>query len=393
MTLHHSPTRLRCELVTSVRPLIGVALDGAGSHPASWLEPDADTDGLFGAERLVHLVQTAEAIGVDFVTLDDSLALQEAPTGAVFGHLDAHLSLARVAPVTSRIGLLPTITVTHTEPFHTSKNVASLDLISGGRAGWRVKVSRGQAEADHIGRKQPASGNELADEAHDAIEVARRLWDSWEDDAVIRDRPTGRYIDRDKLHYIDFEGSFFNVRGPSITPRPPQGQPVVAVTVTASSTPEVALAAGQADLVVLETADLDVALLARRCVVRTAAEQGRDPSELRFVVAADVLIGTDEQAARRERQQLDDRVRAPSRAVIDLVASGEQVVDFVERVTGAGIDGVLFQPARLPRDVHLLGSQVLPQFGGWERSPQATFRQRLGLERPSNRYEVQEIAT
>ena len=131
---------------------------------------------------------------------------------------------------------MPTWTTTHTEPFHVSKAIATLDYVSAGRAGVQARVSRRRHEARHFGRRAPRPRDrttpgtaraDLFDEAADFVEVLRRLWDSWEDDAEIRDVATGRFIDRDKLHYIDFEGRWFSVKGPSITPRPPQGQPLV----------------------------------------------------------------------------------------------------------------------------------------------------------------------
>ena len=177
------------------------------------------------------------------------------------------LIAARVAPLTRHIGIVPTAVVTHTEPFHVSKAIATLDYVSSGRAGVRVQVSRRPDEAALFGRRTiprpacsttptPAALADLFDEAADYVEVVRRLWDSWEDDAEIRDAATGRFVDRDKLHYIDFEGAQFSVKGPSITPRPPQGQPVVAAL-----------------------AHRDVAVPARRPVrrprVRHAARRGR----------------------------------------------------------------------------------------------------------------------
>ena len=173
--------------------------------------------GLFTAERLVALARTAEAAGFDFLAFDDGFDPPAPGSATLPGRFDALLAMARVAPATSSIGLVATITTTHTEPFHISKNVATLDLVSGGRAGWHVAVSTTDEAARAFGRTSPRPAPELWAEADDAIEVVSRLWDSWEDDAVIRDRDTGRYIDRDKLHYIDFEGPFFSVRGPSIT--------------------------------------------------------------------------------------------------------------------------------------------------------------------------------
>lgn len=173
----------------------------------------------FAADDWIGQVRQADEAGLDFVTFDDT-----------FGRYgpDAVQVAARVAPLTRHVGLVPVATTTHTEPFHLSTALATLDWISRGRAGWQVRVSADPAEALLLGRREPLAAGELIAEAGDVIEVVRRLWDSWEDDAIIKDVATGRYIDRDRLHYIDFVGPHFAVKGPSIVPRPPQGQPVVA---------------------------------------------------------------------------------------------------------------------------------------------------------------------
>ncbi|MFT4263904.1 MAG: LLM class flavin-dependent oxidoreductase, partial [Nocardioides sp.] len=220
---------------------LGVALDGAGWHPAAWRESGARPRELFTPRYWSDLVGRAEAGLLDLVTIEDALRLQpddpDDPDGPgvrpdrVRGRLDAVQIAARVAPLTRHVGLVPTAVVTHTEPFHLSKAIATLDYVSGGRAGVRVQVDPSAATAGHVGRRDPAAlalVDDLLEEAADYVEVLRRLWDSWEDDAEIRDVATGRFIDRERLHYIDFEGREFSVKGPSITPRPPQGQPIVA---------------------------------------------------------------------------------------------------------------------------------------------------------------------
>ncbi|HKS98095.1 MAG TPA: LLM class flavin-dependent oxidoreductase, partial [Rugosimonospora sp.] len=192
---------------------LAVALDGTGAP--------AFTPGYW-----VDLVREAERGLLDFVTVDDSFAARP-------DRPDAVLTAARVAPLTRHVGLVPAATVTYTEPFHLSKAIATLDYVSGGRAGWQVRVSGDPAEAAHFGRRAVTPGDpDLLDEAADYVEVVRRLWDSWEDGAEIRDAASGRFIDRDRLHYIDFEGRWFRVKGPSIVPRPPQGQPLVTVAAT-----------------------------------------------------------------------------------------------------------------------------------------------------------------
>ncbi|MET0416944.1 MAG: LLM class flavin-dependent oxidoreductase, partial [Actinoplanes sp.] len=227
---------------------LAVALDGAGWHPAAWRASSARPADLFTARYWADLVTSAEAGKLDFVTIEDQLGVVDDRTDHVQGRLDAVLIASRVGPATRHIGLVPTATVTHTEPFHIAKAIATLDYVSTGRAGWRAQVSGRPADATHFGRRALPSIEDLFEEAGDFVEVVRRLWDSWEDDAEIRDAATGRFIDREKLHYIDFTGRFFSVRGPSITPRPPQGQPLV--TALAHAEIPYAFAAQSADLVV-----------------------------------------------------------------------------------------------------------------------------------------------
>jgi alkanesulfonate monooxygenase SsuD/methylene tetrahydromethanopterin reductase-like flavin-dependent oxidoreductase (luciferase family) len=216
--------------MTPAWPHLAVALDGAGWHPAGWREPDARPAELFTAKYWTDLVREAERGFLDFVTIEDSFSARSTVDDRldrVYGRSDATLIAAAVAPRTSGIGLVPSVVATHTEPFHVSKAIASLDYASTGRAGYRVRIATSAEEFAHVGRREAGEVADLLDEAADHVEVVRRLWDSWEDDAEIRDAATGRFVDRDKLHYIDFTGRWFSVKGPSITPRPPQGQPPV----------------------------------------------------------------------------------------------------------------------------------------------------------------------
>ncbi len=188
---------------------------------------------LFTPEYWAGLARQAESGLLDFLTIEDGLDLQsdqrngrDQRTDRVRGRLDAVLIAARVAPVTRHIGLVPTAITAFTEPFHLSKAIATLDYVSGGRAGIRIQVGARAETAAHFGRREvpsladrsdPAVQQLVAeyfDEAADYVEVLRRLWDSWEDDAEIRDVATGRFIDRDKLHYIDFERPLVLGEGP-----------------------------------------------------------------------------------------------------------------------------------------------------------------------------------
>src|SRR5690348_13128158 len=324
---------------------LAVALDGAGWHPAAWREPDAQPRRLFTAGYWTELAQQAERGLLDFLTVEDGLGLQsddrfqpDARTDRVRGRLDAVLIAARVAPATRHIGLVPTAITTHTEPFHLSKAIATLDYVSTGRAGIRVQVGARADTAAHFGRReiQPISADrrddpdvqqliaDHFDEAADYVEVLRRLWDSWEDDAEIRDVATGRFIDRDKLHYIDFTGKWFSVKGPSITPRPPQGQPVVA--------------------------------------------------------GDDLVFADPDTPVEHERTFADVPVRFPVDGLADRLVS----------LRDKGFFGVRLIPARLPHDLSAIVHDLVPELqrrGVFRHEYEAsTLRGLLGLSKPANRY-------
>jgi alkanesulfonate monooxygenase SsuD/methylene tetrahydromethanopterin reductase-like flavin-dependent oxidoreductase (luciferase family) len=387
---------------------LAVALDGAGWHPAAWREPEARPSELFSPQYWVDLVTEAERGLLDFVTIDDSLTLQSSRrrelderTDQVRGRLDAVLVAARVAPRTSAIGLVPVATTTHTEPFHVSKSIATLDYVSHGRAGWQARVSATSFEARQFGRRQidTASGpgtpgdsgvvTGLFDEAADFIEVVRRLWDSWEDDAEIRDVATGRFVDRDKLHYIDFEGKWFSVKGPSVTPRPPQGQPLVSVL--AHVPVAFALAARGADLVFttpLTTAE------ARDLV---ATVRGHEEAESRpgplLRIFADVVVFLDDDAAtaRARKDRLDELNGRPYRSDAFVFAGTPAgLADLLLEWHSAGMTGFRLRPGALPHDLLAITEGVVGALQDRSafrtRYEDATLRERLGLSRPTNRY-------
>ncbi|VVJ18385.1 FMNH2-utilizing oxygenase [Amycolatopsis camponoti] len=384
---------------------LAVALDGAGWHPAAWRDPDARPAELFTAGYWTDLVVEAERGLLDFVTIEDSLALQSSRldgpderTDEVRGRLDAVLVAARVAPRTRHIGLVPTAVVTHTEPFHLSKAIATLDYVSTGRAGVRVRVSGSRSEAAHFGRREfpefrlPAPGDfpahfvDLFDEAADYVEVLRRLWDSWEDDAVIRDVATSRFLDRHKLHYIDFEGRWFSVKGPAITPRPPQGQPLV--TALAHATVPYRLAARAADVVYVTPHDREHAEV---IVGEVRAEQetaGRTQDPLH--VFADLVVFLGDDAAER-KARLDDLAGAEYQSDADVfVGTPTQLADRLLDWHEAGLSGFRLHPGAVPHDLTAISRGLVPELqrrGAFRREYEAsTLRGLLGLARPVNRY-------
>jgi alkanesulfonate monooxygenase SsuD/methylene tetrahydromethanopterin reductase-like flavin-dependent oxidoreductase (luciferase family) len=376
---------------------LGVALDGAGWHPATWRERAARPAELLTAGYWVDLAVSLEEAGLDFLTIEDSLALQssrgafhDSRTDLVRGRLDAVMVAARIAPRTQRIGLIPSVTVTHTEPFHISKAIATLDFISSGRAGVRVQVSARPHEAAHFGRRDMTGAiDDLFAEAADYVEVVRRLWDSWEDDAEIRDVATGRFVDRDKLHYIDFEGQWFRVKGPSITPRPPQGQPPVVAL--AHSTVPYRFAAEHADLALVTPVD---AADFRRILDEVARFRG--PNDIRVLGDVVVFLGDSRAEAEDRKDRLDDLFGHHYRSdALVFVGTPDELADLVEEWSGAGIDGFRLRPAGIPHDLELIGTRLVPLLRRRSLFPDSprsgTLRDRLGWSRPANRYAPAEV--
>ncbi|MHA6758646.1 LLM class flavin-dependent oxidoreductase [Streptacidiphilus sp. PAMC 29251] len=389
---------------------LSVALDGAGWHPAAWREPDARPKELLTAAYWADLVAEAERGLLDFVTIEDSLGLQSsglsAPdqrTDRVRGRLDAVLIAARIAPLTQHIGVVPTAVVTHTEPFHLSKAIATLDYVSTGRAGVRVQVAGRPDEAELFGRRTVPSFRledfakpevqalltELFDEAADYVEAVRRLWDSWEDDAEIRDTATGRFVDRDKLHYIDFEGGKFSVKGPSITPRPPQGQPIVAAL--AHATVPFRLVARSADVGFVTPRDREDAgaILAEIRAEQEAA--GR--SEETVHVFGDLVVFLDDSsdAAQARRERLDTVAGEPYSSDAQIFAgTPAELADLLQDWQQAGLTGFRLRPATLPHDLEQITRGLVPELqrrDAFRTAYQAdTLRGLLGLTRPANRY-------
>lgn len=358
---------------------LAVALTGTGWHPAS---PSGD---VYGAGHWVGQIQEAERGLATLVTLEDGFARPG---------LDSVLIALRAGPVTSHVGLVPTVITTHTEPFHVSTQIATLDWVTKGRAGERVKVSGDEAEAALFGRRDVAkeSGESQFDEAADHVEVQRRLWDSWEDDAEIRDAATNRFVDRDKLHYIDFVGSHFAVRGPSITPRPPQGQPIV--TALAHVERAYRLAARSAD-VVFTTPDgvgregpTGDAATTLRAVHEAEAAIGRTTPTR---VLGDLLVFLDDDATtaqtRWSRLDAEKTLRTDAAVLAGTVAD---VADRLEAWAADGLDGARLRPAVAEHDLPRITRELAPELArrGLTRTAYEadTLRGQLALEKAPNRY-------
>jgi alkanesulfonate monooxygenase SsuD/methylene tetrahydromethanopterin reductase-like flavin-dependent oxidoreductase (luciferase family) len=350
--------------------VLGIELDGDGAHPAAWRFAAHEPGALLTGTRIRETVQAADIAGFHLATFHDSRTTDAGAAG-IAGRIDAVQRAAFASPVTRSIGLVPEAGVVYTEPFHVATQLASLDYSSRGRAGWLVSAENTPQEARSVGRQHLAV-EEVGTEAADVVESARRLWDSWEDDAVIRDEATGRYLDAGKLHYADFEGSRFSVKGPSIIPRPFQGQlPVFA--------PAALLPAVEADVALVSAATPEE--------LAPAAEAARNAGVLRTLLELDVVLDARGWRAADRLAELDAHWHWDGGA--RYVGDAAGLVELLAELFQQG-DGVRISPAVLDTDLPELAALVLPELRrtGLLSSPVpgGTLRDSFGLPRPANRY-------
>ncbi|WP_327267378.1 LLM class flavin-dependent oxidoreductase [Streptomyces sp. NBC_01218] len=349
---------------------LALEVDGDGAHPAAWRHSGRPPGAVLGPGALRDTVAAAESAGFALVTFADSPLPPAA--GGPAGRLEAGTRAAYVSVLTDRIGLAPTLHVTTTEPFHLATQLASLDHASHGRGAWVVGAANGENDAATVGEPvRPAAA--LVRETADVIETARSLWDSWEDDAVIKDRATGRFLDADRVHAVDFEGPAFSVKGPLITPRPPQGRLVVLV-------PDALDVDDHADVVLVARPDL-------AGVAARAAQARRAGAPLVFA-EVEVVLDADAPAAER-LAALDGAALWPEAGRLRHVGSPEALVGLLRELSGL-VDGVRLHPAVLAVDLPVLVDRVLgdPAAAGNRPVPRPgdTLRDTLGLPRPANRY-------
>ncbi|MGO4249588.1 LLM class flavin-dependent oxidoreductase [Paenarthrobacter sp. RAF54_2] len=349
-------------------------------HKAGFLAIELDGAGY---QNLATAVLAAESAGFHVATFADA---------PIPERVNALQRAAFAGPLTRNIALVPEVDTVYTEPFHISTQLASLDYVSGGRAGWIVTAADSPEAAAAVGRSF-VQGEALAQEAAASVEVGRRLWDSWEDDAVIRDVATGRYLDVDKLHYVDFEtpadfaGPAYSIKGPSIIPRPLQGQlPVLAAAslvgeglVPLDSVDAVLVSAPTPELLVAEVRDVRARLGAAVAVV----------AELDVVLDSRGQPAVSRCASSAESGSSAEAGRAR------FVGSSAGLADVLDSLLKEA-DGVRLHPAVLDVDLEELSRLVLPELRqrGSLRAPlqDGTFRDLLGLERPASRYANTTIA-
>jgi len=366
------------------------SLAAHGWHSAAWRVTDAA--GFAAAAPFRTMAQTAERGGLDAVLL----GLPTAPralrdSGKVDGiRLDPLPLLVAMTGATERIGLCAWWPGDVAEPFHVARVFATLDHLAGGRTGW-ITGLEGHEELGSRFRhtKLPATEEDRATRLVELIDVARQLWDSWEDRGFVVDQTSGTFADPTHVHPIEHAGQYFTVRGPLNVPRPVQGQPVI-LHRNGPAGPTRLGAAASAEVVLAQCATVAEAVASRRDWRALAQKHGRDPEGLRFIVRVMPILAESEQAALKRAAELDGLAGSCTNAP-RVVGTPEQFADWLAHWHQAGAcDGFDILPAVLPVDLDLLVEAVVPQLrqrglrrAGYEHP---TLRGHLGLQRAPSRF-------
>ena len=292
---------------------LGVSMIGMGYHVAAWRHPDADAGGNMQLSHYVRVTQAAERGLFDMAFLADGVGIRsyDEPPGALCRlsknvQFEPLTLLSALAMVTKRVGLVATASTTYNEPYHVARKFASLDHISGGRAGWNVVTSATDMEGQNFGREGAPSYGERYGRAAEFVDVVQGLWGSWDSDAFVRDKATGINYRESGLHVLDHRGAHFTVRGPLNVARTPQGAPVIVQA--GASDPGRELAAATADVVYAASQTFDEAKAYYDDVKRRMPRFGRDPSELKIMPGLMAVPGRTQQEAQDKYDVLQELV-------------------------------------------------------------------------------------
>ena len=286
---------------------LGAFLMQTGHHIAGWRHPDAQADAGSNFRHYVELARKAEAAKFDAVFLADSVGVRSTHLPSLArtaraDHFEPLTLLAALAAMTERIGLIATVSTSFNEPFNVARKFASLDQISGGRAGWNLVTSSGGAEARNFNREshfEHALRYERAAEFHD---VVTGLWDSWQDDSFVRDKQSGIYLDTDKLHVLGHKGTHFQVQGPLNVNRSPQGRPVVVQAGASEAGRE--LAARTAEVIFVAHQTFEEAQAFYADIKGRLPRHGREAGDVKIMPGIFPVVGRTESEAREKFDQL-----------------------------------------------------------------------------------------
>jgi FMN-dependent oxidoreductase (nitrilotriacetate monooxygenase family) len=299
-------------MANKARPIkLGLFMRPVGHHIAAWRHPESHVDANVNFQRFVEMAKTAERGRFDMLFSADSVTSWTGTEETLdrthyVAWIEPFTMLAALAPLTRNIGLVCTATSTYDEPYSLARRFASLDLVSGGRAGWNLITSDNITEAENFGRTPHPPKTERYKRAREFANVVKGLWNSWDADAFVYDRENGIYFDRSKMHVLNHKGEHFSVRGPLNVARSPQDQPVLVQA--GASEQGMELAAETADVVFAAQNTLEGGKAFYANVKGRMAKFGRDPDQLKIMPGISVTVGRTEQEARDKFQEIQNYI-------------------------------------------------------------------------------------
>lgn len=317
---------------------LGAFLPGSGQHIAAWRHPDQPADGATSFAFHAELAREAERGLFDAYFLADGLAVAfggstEGGNAKVAGFEPVTL-FAALAPLTKNLGFIATASTTYEEPYNTARKFASLDLISDGRAGWNVVTTATEAAARNFNLDRQLPHADRYKRAVEHVEVVRKLWDSFEDDAFIRDKDSGLFYDTDRVHHANHAGEHFKVKGPLNVSRSPQGHPVIVQA--GQSDDGRGLAAATAEVIFTAHQRLDTAQEFYRDIKARARGLGRDPGHILIMPGVSPFVGRSEAEAREKYDRLTSLILEEDGIALIKGLTGGSL-----DVTGLDLDGPL----------------------------------------------------
>jgi FMN-dependent oxidoreductase (nitrilotriacetate monooxygenase family) len=284
-----------------------------GYHDAAWRHPEVPPGGATDFRYFLNSARIAERGKFDMVFFADGIGIRadDNPPGSLARtnrnvELEPLTLLSALAAMTSHIGLVSTASTTYNEPYHIARKFASLDNISGGRAGWNIVTSWSEQEAWNFSRDTHLDYDTRYDRAKEFVDVVTGLWDSWENDAFVHDKASGQFYDSSKLHVLNHRGKHFTVRGPLSAPPTPQGRPILVQAGAAEQGQEIA--AANADVVYAAQVDLAGAKAYYAGLKARMAKYGRAPELLKVMPAVTTIVGRTRAEAQAKFDQLQELI-------------------------------------------------------------------------------------
>lgn len=288
---------------------LGLFIRPCGHHIASWRHPQAQADAGVNFPHFIEMAKTAERGCFDMLFSADSLTSWTGAPSAIdrvhyTAWLEPYTLLSALSGFTKNIGLVCTASTSFEQPYLVARRFATLDHISSGRAGWNVVTSGNDTEAQNFSRTPHLPKIERYRRGREFVDVVKALWDSWDDDAFIRDKASGVFFDRTKMHELNHHGDYYDVRGPLNVARSPQGHPVIVQAGLSEEGRQ--LAAETAEAVFAAHDTLESAQEFYRDVKARMRAYGRSPDQLKILPGLSVIVDESEQGARAKFQQLQD---------------------------------------------------------------------------------------